>query len=143
MSEDTRNEIIRHMSLAFFADAWASYSERVGPHYAAGAEILNCMPEDTDPAALAAAKSLADDMEKLNGASLTEIMARGEGGDRPCTPEFFGHYAAMHATGSGVGLESVGFDAYGPEANVKVPNVEFTMYDLDGGKYPIPEDLED
>lgn len=138
---DTRNEIIRHMSLAFFADAWASYEDEFGEG-TGGCEILNILPSETDPAALEAAQGLADKMEKLNGEPLTAILARGEGGDRPCTPEFFGHYAAMQAMGHGVGLESVGFDAYGPNANVKVPRVEFTHYDLDPGKYSIPDNVE-
>jgi len=139
-TDNTRDQIIHHMSLAFFACAWADYSEEVGPMYSPGCEIMDEMPGDTDPSALSAAKDLADEMEKLNGASLVELMGRGGGigGDRPCNAEYFGHYAAMQAMGHGVGLESVGL-----RDEVKVPYMEFTMFDLDPEEYPISEEEEE
>ena len=42
--DDVRHEIVRHMALAFFASAWADYSEQVGPHYPAGCQIFDAMP---------------------------------------------------------------------------------------------------
>lgn len=140
---NTRDEIIHHMSLAFFACAWADYSEQVGPHYPAGCEIMDEMPGDTDPSALRAAKDLADEMEKMNRTTLAELLKRAQrapGGDRPCDAEHFGHYAAMQAMGHGVGLESVCDEE---EANIQLPYMEFTMYDLDPERYPIPDEEDE
>jgi hypothetical protein len=121
MSNDTRQEIIDHMAAAFLASAAADCeAAEVEIHFSGG-----------DPAADRAAVSLAEEMETLNGLPLSEIMATGEGGDHPCNPEYFGHYAAMQSMGHGVGLESVGLDSHGRDATVKVPSHEFTHYHLD------------
>lgn len=148
-----RDEILEHMAKAFFACAWADYSEQVGPHYAAGAEIMDVMDDEIDPAATKAAAGLAASLEKAHGLPISEIfrqavvisVANGAG-DRERNPEMFGHYAAMGAMGHGVGL----WDALGDAACKFVEGksehyhyVEFSMYDLDGTKYPIPENLED
>lgn len=140
---DTRHKILYHMSKAFFGCAWAEYSERVGPHYKAGSEILDVMPGEVDPAAVHAAECLVSSMEEQYHAPITELIVRARNApakysDRPCTPEFFGHYAAMHAMGTGVGLECVCDRSAFPD----FPYMEFSMYDLDSERYPIPEDLE-
>lgn len=119
MSTDTRNEIVRHMARAFFACAWADYSEQVGPHYAAGSQIFDVMPDELDPSAVWIAFELARQLEEIHGYTLDRIFAKAaeisesrRGGDRPRTAEMFGHYAAMGAMGHGVGL----WDAFGPDA---------------------------
>lgn len=119
-----KNEIVRHMARAFFACAWADYAEQVGPHYAAGSDIMEVMPEELDPSAVWVAFDLARELEAHHGKPLDQIFARAveisesyqgrsRGGDRPRTAEMFGHYAAMQAMGQGVGL----WDALGSYAD--------------------------
>lgn len=148
MSNDTeiRHEIVFHMAKAFFASAWADYSEQIGPHYPAGCEIMDAMPddEDTDPAAVYAAFDLAASLEKHHGGMhLAEIFRKAleisgpDGGDREHTAEMFGHYAAMGAMGHGVGL----WDALGREAcdfvdTYGAGHFEFSWLDLDPKVYP-------
>lgn len=79
-----------------------------------------------------AARTLRMDMERINGASIADLMKHIQEfarGDRPATLEYFGHYAAMQAMGHGVGL----LDAFGYEAHdwVRVPYVEFGSYSLE------------
>ena len=146
---EIREEIERHMARAFFASAWADYSERVGPHYPMACEIMDEMGDEIDPAAVKAATELADALEKRHdGAPLAQIYRdavalAGDSGDRDKSPEMFGHYAAMGAMGHGVSLH----DAFGRTAAEFVGThdcyMEFGMYDLDGKKYPIPENLDD
>jgi len=138
---EIRAEIIENMAKALFACAWASYSEEIGPHYAAGSEILDVMPEEIDPAARKAADDLAARMEARYGGTLPELLERAKArphryADRPCDAEHFGHYAAMHAMGTGVGLERVCDRAAFPE----MPRVEFHYLDLDEDTYPVPEE---
>jgi hypothetical protein len=147
MSNDTetRHEIVYHMAKAFFACAWADYSEQVGPHYPAGCEIMDAMPgdEDTDPAAVLHAFELCDTIEKKHSLHIAEIFRQAvaiseedDGGDHPRTTEYFGHYAAMSAMGHGVGM----WDALGGRADkfVGTPDIymEFSFLDLDPKKYP-------
>lgn len=139
---ETRHEIVYHMAKAFFACAWADYSEQVGPHYPAGCEIMDEMSDDTDPAAVWIAFDLASSLEKAHGMHLAEIFSKavevsGEEGDRPKTAEMFGHYAAMEAMGHGVGL----WDALGRDAcdfvNVhEAGYYEFSWHDMDPEIYP-------
>ena len=122
-----------HAALAFFASAWADAADEsddspIGP----GTEIMDVMPSDVDPAAVHAARTLRMDIERINGASIAQLMERIESmadGDRPATMEFFGHYAAMQAMGHGVGLR----DAFGSEVydSIKVPYVEFGSHSLE------------
>jgi hypothetical protein len=127
-----RNEFIYHASKAFFASAWADMAEEhgsdvIGP----GTEIMNVMPDETDPEAIHAANTLMMDIERLNNQPLEALMKiiqeKGDG-DRPNTVEHFGHYAAMQAIGHGVGF----YDAFGQEVYnvVKVPYIEFGSYSL-------------
>ncbi len=123
----------KHAALAFFACAWADAADEseespIGP----GAEIMDLVPVDIDPAALHAARTLRMDIERINGASVDELMTRIESmadGDRPATMEFFGHYAATQAMGHGVGLH----DAFGSEVyeTIKVPYCEFGSHSLE------------
>jgi len=122
-----------HAARAFFASAWADAADNaenspIGP----GTEIMEVMPSEIDPAAVHAARTLRMDMERVNGASIVELMTRIEGiadGDRPATMEFFGHYAAMQAMGHGVGL----LDAFGSDVHemIEVPYVEFGDHSLE------------
>ncbi len=123
----------KHAARAFFASAWADAAEDAenGPNLS-GCEIMDVMPSEVDPAALHAARTLRMDIERVNGASVDELMTRIESmanGDRPATMEFFGHYAAMQAMGHGVGLH----DAFGSEVydTIKVPYCEFGSHSLE------------
>jgi len=147
-TDPVRDEILEHMARAFFACAWADYSEQIGPHYPMGCEIMDEMPEEIDPAATKAAQDLAECLEKRHdGAPLAQIYRdavelAGDDGDRDKSPEMFGHYAAMGAMGHGVSLH----DAFGRTAAEFVGThdcyMEFSYYDLDDEKYPIPEDFD-
>lgn len=145
MSNDTiRTEILEHMARAFFATAWADWSDNYGPGTQGnGVDVMDEMPDEIDPAARHAAGRLVERLESLHGKSIEEVFKRaveisGDAGDRPKTPEMFGHYAAMGAMGHGVSL----YDALGCEAaeyvNTSACYMEFSPYDLDEEKYPIP-----
>ncbi len=139
-----RQEIVGNMVKAFFADAWANWNDEHGDTNVSGMDIMDVMPDEMDPSAVAAGNKLATEMEQLNGMSLPEIMTANEGvaaGDRPYNEEMFGHYATMSALGHGVGL----WDAFGDEVdtNVKLPDMSWGVVDLDPGKYPMPGDNGD
>ena len=121
-----------HAARAFFASAWAdACDESEQSALIAGAEILDVMPDELDPAAVHAAQTLRMDIERLNGKTIDEMMAyivTNPHGDRPPTLEMFGHYAAMQAMGHGVGLH----DAFGRpvDRNIHVGYVEFGSHSL-------------
>lgn len=121
-----------HAARAFFASAWADMCDEDGPGVPSGAEIMEIMPDEIDPAANHAARNLVMDLERLNGLTIDRIMGYIESvaeGDRPATLEYFGHYAAMQAMGHGVGLH----DAFGATVydEVHVPHVEFGSHSLE------------
>lgn len=123
----------KHAALAFFASAWADAAdESENSPITAGCEIMDIVPDEIDPAAVHAARTLRMDMERTNGASIDDLMARIEtmaDGDRPATLEFFGHYAAMQAMGHGVGLhDAFGFEVYD---TIGVPYIEFGSHSLE------------
>lgn len=122
-----------HASRAFFASAWAdACEESENAAMMSGKEIMSIMPATVDTAAVHAARTLRMDIESKNGKPLADLMAViisiGDG-DRPNTPEFFGHYAAMQSMGHGVGL----YDAFGREVHeaIKLPYVEFGSHSLE------------
>ena len=127
------SEFEQHAARAFFAIAWADASDEsedspIGP----GTEIFDVMPDEIDPAAIDAARTLRTDLERINGKTISALMClieRYGDGDRPNTIESFGHYAAMQAMGHGVGL----YDAFGSEIckAIKVPYVEFGSHSLE------------
>lgn len=127
------NEIELHMARAFFACAWADYiEENCDASRFSGREIMDLMPDEIDPAAIHAARTLRMDMETANGKPIAAILADAvaqHDGDRPATAEYFGHYCAMQAMGHGVGLA----DAFGSAVreSVRVPYVEFGSYSLE------------
>lgn len=122
-----------HAAKAFFASAWADAAdESEDSTIGAGTEIFDGMPDEIDPAAMHAAKTLRMDIERKNGRSISELMFYIEDagdGDRPNEMEYFGHYAAMQAMGHGVGLG----DAFGSDVreHIKIPYVEFGTYSLE------------
>lgn len=142
----TITEQIQHgAAIAFFSCAYADQAEECGQ--ALSGEITEQLPDDTDPAALHAADALAKDVirknwqllglwsvasfEGVNGLAILFEYAQGlapEGADRELTPELFGHYLAMQAMGTGVGLESFG---YAVRDSIKVPYCEFGSYSLE------------
>lgn len=133
-------EIKRGMALAFFASAYADQAEECGQPLRG--EIMDQLPEEIDPAAMHAADTLISGMINAHTfgepglsqaqaiASLYLKVARCDrsDADRECTPELFGHYCAMQAMGSGVGLESFGSAA---RDAINVPYVEFGAYSLE------------
>lgn len=129
---DTR-EFEHHAARAFFASVWADLAEKCDSiPWPPGAEIMDYMPADVDPAAVHAAQTLRMDVERINGASIFDLMAiieREGDGDRPNTVEMFGHYSAMQAMGHGVGLA----DAFGDDVahKIKIPYVDFSSASLE------------
>lgn len=133
-------EIKHGMTLAFFASAYADQADGAGQPLSG--EIMDQLPSDVDPAAVHAAETLISDMiqaHTFGEPGLSQAQAIGclylkvarcdrSGSDRECTPELFGHYCAMQAMGSGVGLESFGSAARNA---IDVPYVEFGGYSLE------------
>lgn len=120
---------------AFFAVAFADQAELCGCPL--GGDIMDQLPERIDPAAWHAAATLMADLERANGHS-PAVMFEGfqkaleiaphMRGDRNLEPELFGHYLAMQAMGTGVGLESFGDLVH---IGMKVPYVEFGSHSLE------------
>lgn len=128
-----KEQFTHYASLAFFASAWAEQCEASdNEEMLAGQEIMQIMPHDVDPAAIEAAQSLLDKMELQNNRTIEDMLAYiedNDDGDREPTIEFFGHYAAMQAMGTGVGLR----DAFGKDVSeaIKVPYTDFGKYSLE------------
>jgi hypothetical protein len=132
-------QIKRGMALAFFASAYADQADDYG--LPLGGEIMDQLPDAIDPAALHAADTLVSgmiDAHTFGEPGLSQAQAIGclflkvarcdrSDGDRKCTPELFGHYCAMQAMGSGVGLESFGSAA---RDAITIPHVEFGGHSL-------------
>jgi hypothetical protein len=145
----TTNEIIAHaMARAFFASAWSDMQdEKEAGVNLSGCEIMDVMPEEIDPAALHAAKTLIFGLSRENlfwrakpgkadfDAFLEQLFSlaettqedTGDFGNRELTPELFGHYLAMQAMGTGVGLESFGNAV---RDAIAVPFVDFGSHSL-------------
>lgn len=126
-------EFEHHAARAFFASAWADMADECEVEACpAGAEIMEYMPDAVDHAAMHAARTLRLDVERINGATVSDLMSiikKHGDGDRPTTMEFFGHYAAMQAMGHGVGLR----DAFGGDVadKIKIPYMEFGSHSLE------------
>jgi hypothetical protein len=145
--------ILNAMAKAFFASAWADLQEEKDADdetcvTLSGCEIFDVMPDEIDPAALHAAKTLAFDLSRKNpfwrsapgkvdfATFLTQLFNHAQSaqvifnktGDRNLTPENFGHYLAMQAMGHGVGLTSAFGDAV--DEVITVPYVEFGSHSL-------------
>lgn len=127
-------QIKRGMALAFFATAFADQADECGDPLRG--EIMDQLPDEIDPAAIHAADTLAHDMIwkcPENVGDLPSIYAHAqslgnEGADRELSPELFGHYCAMQAMGTGVGLESFGREV---RDSIRVPYLEFGSHSLE------------
>jgi len=143
---ETISEEIRHnMARAFFASAWADACEESGNSgMMSGRDILDIMPDELDPAAVQAARTLETGLLAANRqftclAGILDYLqtVAPEGGDRDRTAEMLGHYLAMQAMGHGVGLD----DAFGRAAYdaIRVPYHEFSWCHLDRDYFKMPE----
>src|SRR5690625_2299505 len=122
MYDDTRltREIYEGAARAFFASAYVDQAEEAGEPLSAG-DVVDQLPEETDPEALKAAERLIMGLLEGNMMWVGALYLRHKGGLDTRT---WGHYAAMEAMGHGVGLwEYV--------EGVKVPEIEFTGLHLD------------
>ncbi|KWH50714.1 hypothetical protein [Burkholderia cepacia] len=142
----THNTIKVAMARAFFAAAYADQWDEAGITglNPSGRDWMDMTPEDTDPAALHAADTLTHDLARAHPkcrkdgafsldllyAAACAVQRRGDtlDGDRDLLPDTFGHYLAMQAMGTGVGLR----DAFGRAVGdaIRVPRVEFGGYSL-------------
>ncbi len=117
-----KDEIRNAMARAFFASAWAEQMEENDESDSfSQLDIMDVMPQEIDPAAYHAADTLIMDMERANGKTIEELFPEDEieVGD-------FGHYAAMGAMSSGVGLSD--FDCCD---GIHVPSALFGDYSLE------------
>jgi hypothetical protein len=119
---------------------------------------MGVIPETYPESAYKAADKLIVGLEKLNGVSLETIFetcrdAEGLHMREPDEDEF-GYCMAMQAMGHGVGwddnhpsmfhekrIDWVTPPIYRP-AVFKIPDLEYTYFDLPHAEYPIPEDAE-
>lgn len=149
---NTIEQIKNGMTVAFFACAYADQAEECGQPLSG--EIMDQLPSVIDPAALHAADTLVKGIiDKFvfvepglsDGGKLLRVyiyvsnkwLASEDQGDRELTPELFGHYCAMQAMGTGVGLESFGSSV---RDAVRVPYVEFGSYSLERDYFEPCED---
>ena len=135
-------QILNGMARAFFACAWGDQCEESGnAGIMSGRDIMCIMPEQMDPAALHAARTLAFGMIENHWHTKEVSLDQGlrvlyqyaeqcdpVGSDRMLTPELFGHYCAMQAMGTGVGLESFGEEC---REFFRVPYIEFGGHSLE------------
>lgn len=142
---NTHDTIKHHMALAFFGSAYADAAEEAGEPLRG--EIMDQLPDETDPAAYHAADTLTNDILRHHKfdtladlmARIEEIVAEHGGGDRPVTEEMIGHYCAMQAMGHGVGL----YDAFGSAVydTIHVPYCEFSSMSLEKDYFTESEEV--
>lgn len=137
------DQIRENAAKAFFACAWADMVEENGRSLCG--EIMDQIPDEIDPAAYHAADTLLRDFAgqyQFDTPDMTLVqqvaclymrvvnlcLADSTGQDRELDPEMFGHYLAMQAMGTGVGIESFGHNV---RDNIKVPYVEFGAHSLE------------
>lgn len=143
-SLSTKMKIRRAMALAFFANAYADLMEEQGTPLSG--EIMDQLPVIIDPAALHAADTLImqfiglyhfteaglSDTQKIAVLYMRAVNLFNNGdpcdADRELDPDSFGHYLAMQAMGTGVGLESFGSAV---AKGFEVPYVEFGSHSLE------------
>jgi hypothetical protein len=141
-----KQEITHHAARALFASAWADYQESAPDgENLSGCEIMDVMPHEIPAEATAAAERLIAEVERLNGEPIARSLERAQAlpdryADRDCDAEHFGHYLAMQAIGSGVGLESV---CDRKALGLQLPYFEFSRFDLNPDDYPDFETSED
>lgn len=128
------------MFRALFVSAWAEQGEEAGESFS-GMELMDIAPIVADTASLHAARTLAFDMERVNGGRpLAELFASYPG-TLYDDPGKWGHYAAMQAMGHGVGLWEYGIKT-GPGA-LAMPRIEFGGYSLDTDYFALETDETD
>jgi len=142
---NTTDQIKHSMALAFFACAYADQADEC--EQPLRGEIMDQLPDTIDPAAIHAAETLAIDMERANPElgniraiyrhACTLYNADPCDADRELDPDNSGHYCAMQAMGTGVGLESFGTAV---REVITVPYVEFGSYSLERDYFTAPED---
>lgn len=142
-SLSTKMKIRRAAALAFFASAYADLMEEAGAPLRG--EIMDQLPVIIDPAALHAADTLImqfigqfdftepglSDTQKMAALYMRAANIFNENpcdADRELDPDNFGHYLAMQAMGTGVGLESFGNAV---RDALPVPYVEFGSHSLE------------
>lgn len=139
---NTFEQIKNGMALAFFACAYADLCEEKGEPLSG--QIMDQLPQPTDPAAIRAAETLImgmidgvafepglDSDEKRMRALYMHAVNQTEGGTEghlDLNPDLFGHYCAMQAMGTGVGLDSFGSAIY--EAFI-IPDIDFGSCNLE------------
>ena len=138
---DIVETITHHAALAFFGCAYADQADDADQPMQG--EIMDQLPAVIDSAALSAAETLLIQATAANGyagqlagcifclygkAQALQETAPDDTGDRELNPEMFGHYLAMHAMGTGVGLESFGVAI---RDGITVPYVEFGGHSLE------------
>ena len=151
MSHIIVNDIREAMAKAFFASSYADqYDEAASdgadmPFNPSGCDWMDLIPDDIDPAALHAARTLEFDLVHVNGCTLEQLYQRAEAigpnGDREFCEDMIGHYLAMQAMGHGVGL----YDAFGQAVYdaIKVPYIEFSGYSLERDYFDLPASEEE
>lgn len=140
----TFSKIKHGMELAFFASALADLREEQGDPMTG--EIMDQLPDEIDPAAKHAAQTLIMDLLNLytfdekagmsDNQKLCAVYMKAANifnecpadADRELSPDLFGHYLAMQAMGTGVGLESFGSRV---RDELPVPYVEFGSHSLE------------
>lgn len=143
--------ITHHAALAFFACAYADQADDASQSMQG--EIMDQLPAVIDSAALSAAETLLIQTTAANGyagqlagcifclygkAQALQETAPDDTGDRELNPEMFGHYLAMQAMGTGVGLESFGAAV---RDGITVPYLEFGGYSLAGDYFTTAGDV--
>lgn len=137
---DCFTQIKNGMALAFFANAYAEQAEDWG--LPMRGEIMDQLPDAIDKAALHAADTLINDLisaheygeRALSSAQAVALLyvkasqCDRNDADRELSPELFGHYLAMQAMGTGVGLESFGSEV---RDAIEVPYLEFSSASLE------------
>lgn len=143
MLTTTFDKIKHGMEIAFFASAYADLKEEQGEPLRG--EICDQLPDVTDPAATHAAVTLimgildgitfeADENVTTDAQRMLVVYMHvcnlydRKDADRDLSPELFGHYCAMQAMGTGVGLESFGSAV---RDAIKIPYVEFGSHSLE------------
>lgn len=127
---NTKEQILQHMALAFFASAFADMAEECDQPLSG--EIMNQLPQVIDPAAIHAARTLCLGIERAHGVTIDALFNGLEpiwAGDREYSASIFGHYCAMQAMGHGVGLYDAGGDSV--HDCVKIPYTEFGSHSLE------------
>jgi len=126
------DDILNGMAMAFFASAYADQADECDQPMQG--EIMDQLPEQINPAAMHAAKTLYWQFRQALNVDLdgAYIWLHGidamPGDSEQEKARLFGHYAAMQAMGHGVGLWEYDIPA---QIEEKVPYIEFGSHSLE------------